>query len=577
MSRRGRPPIHDILTPREWEVLDLLRQGLSNREIAERLGVTYDGARFHVSEIIGKLGVSNRHEAAAWQQQAERRWHRAVIAAGLKKLVLEGPIKVIPGLPLAAVGGAVLLLLAGLLLMEVRQQSFSSALGKIAYVEDGDIWVKALPHGTARRLTQDGINSGPQWSPSGEWLSFHKEEIPGGGGLRSWVMREDGRDARFVDRTLIAWSPNEDVVAFMAWDSVASRDDRGELVVENPDGTSRRRIAPPVDRQAVFTTGLSTFRTSFLSWSPDGQWIAFTEQVRVIPRNLDGYCNFSEYVVINRVRADGRGSPDEIYRGDLDMELATWDGWSADSRYYLFAARPSTATGNGTWTSTMGGSAANQNVRAAAPNAVPSVPEPWSPLFIAPVDGSQPGRSAAHLHWNDVSAIARSPDGRSMALAEGSSRASWQDKRIALFDAGTGSVTSLTGPDVAAISPAWSPDASQIAYTAAPDAPGVQDLPSAAGALAERRIWVMKRDGSNQGQLTHDPRYRDENPQWSADGKQILFARIDLQAETPSLSLWLIHIESGQLERIVDGLEVIDGGEGFLWLNERQLDYWRRP
>jgi Tol biopolymer transport system component len=164
-----------------------------------------------------------------------------------------------------------------------------------------------------------------------------------------------------------------------------------------------------------------------------------------------------------------------------------------------------------------------------------------------------------------------------MALAEGASRASWEDKRIALFDASTGSITPLTGPQVAAISPVWSPDAKQIAFTAAPDAAGIARLDAAGDALAQRRLWVMDRDGGNQRQLTGDPRYRDENPQWSADGRQILFARVDLQAETPSLSLWLLELETGEIERVVDGLEVIDGGEGFLWLQERQLDYWRSP
>lgn len=58
---------HDLLTPREREVLELLRLGLTNAEIAERLGISLAGARYHVSEIIGKLGVRDRHEAAAWQ------------------------------------------------------------------------------------------------------------------------------------------------------------------------------------------------------------------------------------------------------------------------------------------------------------------------------------------------------------------------------------------------------------------------------------------------------------------------------------------------------------------------------
>ena len=40
MVKRGRPPYPDVLTPREWEVLELLRQGLSNPESAMRLGTT---------------------------------------------------------------------------------------------------------------------------------------------------------------------------------------------------------------------------------------------------------------------------------------------------------------------------------------------------------------------------------------------------------------------------------------------------------------------------------------------------------------------------------------------------------
>ena len=66
MNRRGRPPHPDILTPREWEVLAFLRQRLSNEQIAERLGITLRTAKFHVSEILSKLSVETREQAAAW-------------------------------------------------------------------------------------------------------------------------------------------------------------------------------------------------------------------------------------------------------------------------------------------------------------------------------------------------------------------------------------------------------------------------------------------------------------------------------------------------------------------------------
>jgi NarL family two-component system response regulator LiaR len=57
------------LTAREREVLELLVQGMSNPEIAERLIVTRSTAKAHVSSILSKLGVSNRAEAIAYALQ----------------------------------------------------------------------------------------------------------------------------------------------------------------------------------------------------------------------------------------------------------------------------------------------------------------------------------------------------------------------------------------------------------------------------------------------------------------------------------------------------------------------------
>jgi DNA-binding CsgD family transcriptional regulator len=56
---------HSALTAREEEILGLLALGLTNRQIAERLFITEKTAGHHVSNILAKLGVSRRAEAAA--------------------------------------------------------------------------------------------------------------------------------------------------------------------------------------------------------------------------------------------------------------------------------------------------------------------------------------------------------------------------------------------------------------------------------------------------------------------------------------------------------------------------------
>jgi two-component system nitrate/nitrite response regulator NarL len=57
------PDLVESLTPREAEVLQLLTQGLPNKAIAQRLGISDHTVKFHVNAILGKLGVQSRGEA----------------------------------------------------------------------------------------------------------------------------------------------------------------------------------------------------------------------------------------------------------------------------------------------------------------------------------------------------------------------------------------------------------------------------------------------------------------------------------------------------------------------------------
>jgi DNA-binding NarL/FixJ family response regulator len=57
------PVFDEPLTQREIQVLELLAEGLPNKAIANRLGISDQTVKFHVSSISGKLGAANRTDA----------------------------------------------------------------------------------------------------------------------------------------------------------------------------------------------------------------------------------------------------------------------------------------------------------------------------------------------------------------------------------------------------------------------------------------------------------------------------------------------------------------------------------
>ena len=72
MDRFGKRPSEDgpgssvPLSPREMEILELICQGTSNKEISKRLGISYQTVKNHVTSILHKLGVSDRTQAVLY-------------------------------------------------------------------------------------------------------------------------------------------------------------------------------------------------------------------------------------------------------------------------------------------------------------------------------------------------------------------------------------------------------------------------------------------------------------------------------------------------------------------------------
>jgi DNA-binding NarL/FixJ family response regulator len=64
--RAGHEDPTENLTPSEMKVLDLIGDGLSNREIAERLGVAEKTVKNHITSLLAKMGLQRRTQVAAW-------------------------------------------------------------------------------------------------------------------------------------------------------------------------------------------------------------------------------------------------------------------------------------------------------------------------------------------------------------------------------------------------------------------------------------------------------------------------------------------------------------------------------
>jgi two-component system nitrate/nitrite response regulator NarL len=72
LARDGEPERDDRLTAREREIVGLIGSGLSNREIGEHLFIERTTVKNHVHNILTKLKVSGRAEAAAWLRRSAK-------------------------------------------------------------------------------------------------------------------------------------------------------------------------------------------------------------------------------------------------------------------------------------------------------------------------------------------------------------------------------------------------------------------------------------------------------------------------------------------------------------------------
>ncbi len=388
----------------------------------------------------------------------------------------------------------------------------ASGLGILAYVDSGDIWIKVLPDGEAQRITEDGLNTEPSWSPSGCWLAFRKQDSQ----LWLYSLTED---------QITAVEPGAPVNEF-AWSTTGDK-----LAYTVGSGIVHLRLFDAVSGDSTILLPPSTDGfPQHLRWSPDGQMLAFVQSIY----DTENKQILDEISVMPAQGGDMQSLLQTNVMEEGSLQLGTW---TADGERLLF------------WY---------------GPRPIDSfIPETIDLLSIA-ADGTtpQPRLEVEQVSWMDSRflAVATANVGEfAVTVGDGPP---WTNKRISTAD------SVLTQGDQVAAQPAWSPDGAQLAYTGMLEQGEVQ-VEHASEAMQQRHIWIIDADGASEPQpLTADPTYRDEYPQWSAGGEMILFARLDAD---DSASLWLVESQSGEPRQMVESIQSDQPWHGII----TQLD-WQR-
>jgi len=517
------------VSERQRQILDGLVDGKSNGVLARQLGITIDGVKWHVSEMLWDTGCTDRYQLADWWRR-ERGPRRHGIFLGIRRpspSSFAGPVRFAFTLAFTAV--LVAAIYAGWTCSSASDPATVapvSALGKVAYVLDGDLYVRQLPDGAPKRLTTSGGAGPPSWSPSGEWLAY----VDGG---RWFISRPDGSDRRNASG---AWAPDADrIVSIDSSEPDASLND--EIVVEDADGSRRRvvaKIAAPAGERVILDAP---------AWSPDGTRIAFVEHrlgdvgAATPPAGTTAVAQRT-YEAILAVPADGSAAPEELLNAGsppaYGLGLIGWSHDGANIVYYTLPGFTADSADGATF------------MRVAA--------EPDAKMQTLT---GQPALTNPVL-WNF------GPDAM-LAITAGHGRETWTNKAVEIIDTSTGAGQRLLGSDKSvALEPALSPDGLALAYVTAPNAPGVSGGDAAKEALMRRKIGVLpavpgqptctpEGCGAPARQLTFDPAYRDEYPRWSGDGSQILWVRMDAQDRA---SLWVMNADGTAQRPVLNRFDV---------------------
>ncbi len=399
-------------------------------------------------------------------------------------------------------------------------------LGKLAYLQNGGLWVKELPDGAAKKLADGSAVFNPRWSPAGKWLLFQKKE-------ELWVT-----DATSAKNRLIAskykeavWSAADEVIFYTT--------DQHEVIKARPEGGETRVL---VGREPGVEIGR-------IISSPDGRFIALE-----ISRKKTANSRENGLWQVDTLNGKTRVLYSTLvnYTGASLGQVPYLAGWSVDGKTVYF------------WAGSSAASVTADGVPFSALNAEDGK--------VVPLDGSEKNY-LVHRNW-----FASAPDPSFAVVIAGGGRETWIDKQLGLIDLRTQKITMLTAKDQAVSDPAFSPSGDRLAYSANPVGPGFNINPDrdyseeVRKIMMQQRIWLVKTNGGRPEQLTNDSDYRDQGPVWTANGDYLLFIRSDRNNKT---GIWIMRPDGSELRQVAENISPVEDSLGYYgYIGDRYFDYW---
>ncbi len=486
----GRPPYPDLLTPAEQRVLEHVRDGRTNAEIAVVLDLSPETVKYHVANMLSKLGLHDRRELAAWEPGEApvpaRRSPVAIVAAWLRMLGVR--------LVLAAIlAGAAAL--AVTLVFVLRSSGPEPGTGGVEPAATPKLpaafTVKDTPprRFTAHRVTVHDLQAGTAvvvsaeplfqekawWAPDRPLLAL---------GYDRYLAFYDAPAQRWLVTTLSApvagaWSPDGSRFAYLSPEA-------GVYVLRtvDPASASSARVA---DTTGGPRAAYPPHRFELL-WSPDGRWLAMVSPGR------DRFA----------LRLFDTATWSPVPLDALDDPSPALVGWPDDEHLLVLGGDPRRLT-------LLRVSAAAVTIeRQSTLDAMSASLSPdGSRLVVQQGDSAHiiEALTFAEVATLDVDARGWSPDGRRLLAVRGPC-----GEELLSVDPTTGEETPLLGRWRLPAAE-WSPDSTLVA-------------------VADKfTVAIMPADGSAPPRTIAEPTHEPSAPRFSADGRFLSFEQAPMYSD----------------------------------------------